>query len=207
MEKEFVRPQQKRSIEKRKKIMDAGYLLFSEQGYFNTNTAEIAKAAGVSTGIVYRYFPDKKAIFLEVMQDFMDIFYENLMTQFSAFKPSTDLRKFFETILQAAISIHTMSSSFFREIESMAHYDNEIAEFFDKIEEDFTNKLIELLPSWGIVTSNPHEKIHFVFTMIESYAHEMLYNKHSCKDYEALKELLIETCIFIAKKEVSPGTN
>ena len=59
-----VIPQQPRSIEKRNKIIEAGFRLFSEKGYYNTNTAEIANQSGVSTGILYRYFTDKKAIYL-----------------------------------------------------------------------------------------------------------------------------------------------
>ena len=49
-------PKQERSIEKKNRIVRAGFELFSKVGYYNTNTAEIAKLAGVSTGIVYGYF-------------------------------------------------------------------------------------------------------------------------------------------------------
>ena len=46
--KNLVRePRQERSIEKKNRIIDAGYELFSEVGYYGTNTAEIAKKAGV----------------------------------------------------------------------------------------------------------------------------------------------------------------
>ena len=60
-------PKQERAIEKKKKIIDAGYKLFSEQGYFGCTTPEIAKMAGVSTGIVYGYFNDKHDILLCVL--------------------------------------------------------------------------------------------------------------------------------------------
>ena len=56
---EIREPIQKRSIEKKEKIIKSGFELICEKGYYNTNTAEIAKAAGVSTGIVYQYFKDK----------------------------------------------------------------------------------------------------------------------------------------------------
>ena len=36
-------PTQKRSIEKRNKIIEKGFELICEKGYYNTNTAEIAK--------------------------------------------------------------------------------------------------------------------------------------------------------------------
>ena len=60
-------PRQERSIAKKKKIIEAGYELFSKVGYYATNTAEIAKHAGVSTGIVYGYFKDKRDILLDVL--------------------------------------------------------------------------------------------------------------------------------------------
>ena len=49
-------PIQKRSIEKKQKILDAGFELFCKKGYYKTNTIEIAKHAGVSTGAFYRLF-------------------------------------------------------------------------------------------------------------------------------------------------------
>ena len=45
-------PVQKRSIEKRKRILEAGFQLFCEKGYYKTNTIEIARHAKVSTGTV-----------------------------------------------------------------------------------------------------------------------------------------------------------
>ena len=62
---EIREPIQKRSIEKKEKIIQAGFELICEKGYYNTNTAEIAKVAGVSTGIVYQYFKDKHDILIE----------------------------------------------------------------------------------------------------------------------------------------------
>ena len=46
-------PKQQRAKEKKAAIVQAGYALFCEKGYHQTNTAEIAKRAGVSTGIIY----------------------------------------------------------------------------------------------------------------------------------------------------------
>lgn len=40
---EIREPIQKRSIEKKEKIIQAGFELICEKGYYNTNTAEIAK--------------------------------------------------------------------------------------------------------------------------------------------------------------------
>ncbi len=52
-------------LKKKDKIVAKGFELMCENGYFNTSTNDIAKYAGVSTGIIYQYFNDKKEIFIE----------------------------------------------------------------------------------------------------------------------------------------------
>ena len=73
------KPIQKRSIETKEKILKAGFELICEKGYYNTNTAEIAKSANVSTGIIYQYFKDKHDILIESLQNYGNsIFYPML---------------------------------------------------------------------------------------------------------------------------------
>ena len=66
MEKSIRQPKQQRSIDKKERIIKAAYELFSENGYHGTVTSDIAKRAGVSTGIVYGYFADKRDILFYV---------------------------------------------------------------------------------------------------------------------------------------------
>jgi|LFEF01.1.fsa_nt_gb AcrR family transcriptional regulator len=47
---------------KREAILAAGERLFAGQGYAGTTMAEIASAAGVAVGTLYRLFPDKRAL-------------------------------------------------------------------------------------------------------------------------------------------------
>ena len=55
-------PQQTRSIEKKNRIIKAGFELFCEQGYYRTTTTQICRRAGISTGALYSYFKDKKHV-------------------------------------------------------------------------------------------------------------------------------------------------
>ena len=78
-ESEIREPIQKRSIETKEKIIEAGFELICNDGYYKTNTSKIAKKAGVSTGIVYQYFKDKKDILLSGLDKYADdIFYPML---------------------------------------------------------------------------------------------------------------------------------
>jgi AcrR family transcriptional regulator len=60
-------PQQARSRETRERIVAAAIAAFEEHGYDDTNTAAIARRAGIGVGTLYGYFPDKRKLMLEIL--------------------------------------------------------------------------------------------------------------------------------------------
>ena len=52
----------RRAEDRPDEVLDAALTLFVDQGYAHTSVAQIAKAAGISKGAVYLYFPSKQAI-------------------------------------------------------------------------------------------------------------------------------------------------
>lgn len=74
------KPQQERSRQTWRAIVDAATELLVEVGYHNLTTNKIADAADISVGSVYQYFPNKEAVVLSVVQDFLDRQYEILST-------------------------------------------------------------------------------------------------------------------------------
>jgi AcrR family transcriptional regulator len=50
-------------------VLEAATAAFEERGYDETTTAEIARRARVAVGSVYGYFPDKRAILLEILHE------------------------------------------------------------------------------------------------------------------------------------------
>ncbi|MDT0603892.1 TetR/AcrR family transcriptional regulator [Thalassotalea castellviae] len=64
-------PSQTRSRERVEKIISATYALLQEQGLAAVTTVHIAKKAGVSVGSVYQYFPNKKAIFVSLYNEYL----------------------------------------------------------------------------------------------------------------------------------------
>jgi len=50
--------------ERRGQIVRAAVKLFSEQGYYTTTIQQVAREAGISTGLIYQYFRDKDDILL-----------------------------------------------------------------------------------------------------------------------------------------------
>ena len=60
-------PQQARSRETRERIVAAAIAAFEEHGYDDTNTAAIARRAGIGVGTLYGYFADKRKLMLEIL--------------------------------------------------------------------------------------------------------------------------------------------
>jgi AcrR family transcriptional regulator len=60
---------QERARETYEGILRAAAKVFAKHGFEKAQAPDIARAAGVSTGAVYRYFTDKREIFLEMVDD------------------------------------------------------------------------------------------------------------------------------------------
>lgn len=92
-------PIQKRSIEKKTKIVKAGLDLFCEKGFYKTNTVEIAKAAGVSTGTVYSYFKNKTDIYIASFEYFLDSYLRPLLEELETLPKPVDRKYLLITVL------------------------------------------------------------------------------------------------------------
>jgi len=64
-------PQQARSIEKRKKLLRAGRLLFAEKGYEATSIRQIAAEGGAAAGAFYIYFHSKRQMLVVLMNELL----------------------------------------------------------------------------------------------------------------------------------------
>ena len=53
----------------RKELLHKAFDLLAAKGYANVTTREIAKALGISTGAMYHYFPSKRALFEQLVEE------------------------------------------------------------------------------------------------------------------------------------------
>ena len=66
------KPTQERSREMVSTILGAAARVFVKEGYARATTNRIAKAAGVSVGSLYQYFPSKDAIAVELLRRYRE---------------------------------------------------------------------------------------------------------------------------------------
>lgn len=191
MKKSVREPRQERSIEKKKRIVDAGYELFSEVGYYGTNTAEIAKRAGVSTGIVYGYFKDKKDILICVLEIYLKEVYEPISAMLDKLTSPVDYEKVIPHVLEATIKTHKKKYKIHEALHSLAGSDSEVNAEFIALEDKLTTRIYERLAALGENTENLKEKIHFAMGTIQDYCHEYVFDKHEYIDYSVLEKMVV----------------
>ena len=180
-------PQQERSIEKKNKIIEASYEIFSEVGYYAANTPEIAKKAGVSTGIIYGYFKNKRDILSYVLKIYINKVALPVMDYFETLNSDSDLKKAVSDVVNMTIDIHSSNANLHNILHSLAVTEKDINEDFIILEDHITSKASEKLSELGVKTDNIKEKVHISMNLIQSFAHENTYDKHKYLNYNAMK--------------------
>ncbi|MEE0434119.1 MAG: TetR/AcrR family transcriptional regulator [Peptococcaceae bacterium] len=138
-------PKQARAIEKKKVIVHAACALYGERGYHQTTTAEIAKAAGVSTGLVYSYFRDKKDILLAVVDRYLEDLSSALQPVFmDDAMQGQSLRRVVENCFDVLLLSHRMQPAAHDEFLALALRDGVVRAKFDDFEEAMLSKLLNL---------------------------------------------------------------
>ncbi len=55
--------------EKQEKILQAALQLFACEGYHATSTSKVAKAAGVSEGLIFRHYKNKEGLVMAILEE------------------------------------------------------------------------------------------------------------------------------------------
>ena len=132
---------QTRAIQTREKLLQAALKMYTQQGYYATTVDQIAKEAGLSTGVAYRYFKNKKELLLEA-----------LTYAFVNIKQLTGVQEtaLFDGNLEAALTafekLHIQYYAFHEELEGLRHSDKEVAELYDSFYDTAMQQIFEQLP-------------------------------------------------------------
>ncbi len=196
MDNSIREPRQDRAIKKKEAIINAAYKVFSEVGYYNTNTADIAKAAGVSTGIVYSYFKDKRDILFYVIKIYIKDVKAPIVDYLSKLNSPIDAQDLALSAIDLTTKIHHTNANLHNILHSLADTQSDINDEFMALESEITiigaNKLKEL----GF-KDNLTDKVHLIMDIVQSFAHEFLYDKHDYINYENMKSLVCSCIIKI----------
>lgn len=87
-------------------ILDAAADVFSRKGFENTSIAELARAADISDGLIYRYFDGKRDLLFQVLARF---YRRNLAGLEAAIAGKTGFAERLEALVRAHLDVHLNS--------------------------------------------------------------------------------------------------
>lgn len=86
------------SEEKKKTILDACIQEFADKGYENASTNTMVKAAGISKGILFHYFKNKRGLFIYVL----DYCFSTLVEQYNQY-PLKETGDIFQRLSEVSV--------------------------------------------------------------------------------------------------------
>lgn len=195
---EIREPIKKTSIAKKEKIIEKGFELMCNKGYHNVTCVDIAHYAGVSTGIIYQYFKDKRDIFISGTKDYANkIMFPMLDIIVNKKIDKSNLKEILSKMIDSFIKTHTIKKEAHEELMAMTNLDDEIAKIFTESELRMTKQISEVLIQSGFDETNIEEKVHIAINMIDNYCHEVVYHKHKDLNYDAMKEEILNIIVNI----------
>lgn len=201
MGKEVHIPIQKRSKEKKEKIKDIAIKLFSQKGYHNVSTNEIAKNAGISIGTLYNYFFDKKAIYDELVGDLYTKVLSQITPQYLS--PVDSPIALIEQYVSLIIEGHTYMTNFQREITALSYQNTEFRKLEDNYRAFATKKIILLLQEYQhYLRITDFDTASFILqTCIEAVVHEVQFYEVPYDKDTVTKELTDMLSRYLFKDE------
>lgn len=184
-------PIKKSSIKKKETIIKKGFELMCEKGYHNVTTIDIAKYAGVSTGIIYQYFKDKRDIFINGVNTYIESIMFPMLEIISGKIDKETFKELLSRMIDKYIKLHNIKKEAHEELMAMSHLDEEISSIFKNKELLMTKRISEVLTESGVIAQNLDEKVHIIIGIIDNYCHEVVYHKHNKLDYDKMKDIII----------------
>ncbi len=188
---------QKRSIESREKLLKAAYELFSEKGYYYTNTKEIVKRAGISIGNFYNYFKDKGDIYNELAREYIEGSEKAIAGLLEQLKglDKEEGRAFLTEFMHRQLQRATASGNFFDDSTIIAKESTDLIDIIREGEARVTNVFEEFLK--GQFTKKPEISYAVMARMLYVTTNEVMNDMINIEDEEYRREYIQTLVDFI----------
>ena len=124
-------PKQKRSIAKRRQIMDTARRVFSELGFEAMNSNQLAHAAGVSTGTFYCYFENKEDLLYALVEDSLNYMFKGNFTKMPG--QDVDFVEATRSYVASVFEAFSKDPAFLRFVISKRFTDQRICSLFTEV--------------------------------------------------------------------------
>jgi AcrR family transcriptional regulator len=167
-------PKQKRGIKTRERIIKAAFKLFADKGIHGTNSTEIAKRAGISTGSFYAYFKNKKTLLLEMLEDYLDRHYRTAWRPLAGFNLDALDRDKINIIIASVFEAYDIAPEFHRQTHALRYSEPDIKRIYDRErmrQVDQIQSLIERNIKRLDNIKDPHIAAMVIHNAVENVAH------------------------------------
>lgn len=179
-DKPIREPKQKRSEQTKEKILNTALELFCQKGYYKISTNEIARAANISIGNLYFYFPNKETIFLEILEQYHQSF-QKIHNSFlheienSSENPKEFLRKLIEMIIEN----HESSRELNREIQIQSFSNTIVADVLEKQQEQTESTVFRYFEKYRnkLQVQDLEAAASITYTLINSVVDQIVFSK------------------------------
>ena len=206
MEKK-AKPVQARSQKTRDNLLKAALALYEKKGYHKTTVDDIAAEAGVSTGIAYRYFRNKKDILLTVISYGAEhISHIADIDDISVPEAVTDIQRYLEAILKAFEVFHIRYHDIHEELEGLKHTDADVRRLYSEITEEKMKNTTERLAVFLQDDTNIREKAYAAIGIMEQHCHMMMNIELYGLNADIMRNLAVSAVLCVLKGAKSDET-
>ena len=110
-----------------------------------------------------------------------------------------DFSQIIEESVKKTIEIHQENAQMHTTLHSLTGTDEEVNRRFVELEDNLTKQIAEKLTALGLKISNVNEKIHLAMNVIQSFAHESVYDMHDYIDYPAMQKIVCQLLVNLFK--------
>lgn len=190
---------QRRTIVSREKLLDASWKLFCEKGYFNTNTKEIAKSAGISVGNFYNYYQDKMSIYLELTKRYLDGNTRAIENLRELMPPDSDKRLEIKKYIMMQMDRANHTGRFFSDCHVLAQDSEELQNLFRVANDEILEAIESLLRGMtGMIQRASYPVMaRFMFTMIDLISQDIMTTKDTDIYEEYTNQLITMSQVYL----------
>lgn len=170
--------------EKQQRILNAALNEFAQKGYDHASTNEMVKAAGISKGLLFHYFKNKKELYLFLHEHFIAVLLEEFFNEEQFAEPDvferlknimilkSQLMKKYPEIFTFFVSAYTETSSEIKNELDYSHHElmqSSYTKIFENIDTTMFKENIDM-----------KRAIQIVFWTLEGYSNQVMEKvKHS----------------------------
>jgi AcrR family transcriptional regulator len=172
------RPRQRRSRETVNVILDGAARVFAERGYAGGTTNRIARAAGVSVGSLYEYFPNKDAVLVALAERHLqEMMFEVESHLVQAGRRSQSLDALLHRFVDAMLAVHERAPELHGLFFSEAPHPPGLHACVLQMEETLAHSVEAILRrSSELTLRDPDTAAHLVVQTVEALTHRFVHH-------------------------------